>query len=114
MKGFHRVLKKAVYASRSGEESEKRVSVALFADCRLSAKGQHVLHGVQPSRAADQPLRRSDRATGECESIAGPMGELDALANARKSHCVVADDIAAAKHGKADRAAFASAGVAVT
>ncbi len=42
------------------------------------------------------------------------MCQLDSLANAGKSDGVIADDIAAAKHRKANGAALASAGDAMT
>ena len=54
--------------------------------------------------------RGAQRARGERRARARPVRELDALAGAGDHHGVLADDVAAAQRGEADRAGLALAG----
>ena len=113
---FRRVLRDGSLRERSSEASENvLVDVARHDESPVicHCKSEHVLHRVQAGRTADEPARRPHRAAGESEPVAGAMRQLDALAGAGERHGVVADDVAAAKHRKADRARARGAPVAV-
>src|SRR2546425_3050981 len=78
---------------------------------------EHVLHVEQALRPFGSlrrdEARRAQRALSEVRARTGPVRQLQALAGAGKDHAMVADNIAAARRGKADRARLAFAGDAV-
>ena len=82
------------------------------ADARLQP--EHLFHAVEPGRLADQPARRPHRALGVDRSVGGAVRQFEPLPNTGEDHLVVADRVAAAQCGKADRARLARSGDAIT
>src|SRR5689334_18822811 len=74
-----------------------------------SLQSKHIGHRIQPRLLANQPSRSMQRATRKRGSIVRAMRQFDSLAWPRKRHRVIAHNIAAAEHGKSDRAASACA-----
>src|SRR5271169_2056772 len=63
-----------------------------------------------PGALAGNEAGRAQRAPGEIQARAGLVRELDALTRTGEDDAVIADDVAAAQGGKADRFRFALAG----
>ena len=83
------------------------------AGCGGAGHSQDVEHRVQPWRLAGQPLGGADSAVGEGPAVEGAVGQRDLLVAGGEQQGVLADDLAAAQGGKADRAGRAGTGVAV-
>src|SRR6059058_5609350 len=83
------------------------------ASAAASAKGQHVVHVVEPRRLAAQPLRGAQGAHRVGGAALRAHGDLHALTGAREKHGVLAHDVAAADGVEADLFRRALAGLAL-
>src|SRR6185437_15993576 len=79
-----------------------------------ASKSDDLFHPVEAGRLADQPARRPHCALGVDRAVGRAVCQFEPLADAGEDHLMVADRVAAAQGGEADRAGLARPGNAVT